>query len=92
MTVAPGTAFLISLIVSSETSVYAIERWPVIVELKDVRGAVSGAAIAVPRRARRVVSTSVRVVGAASLTICHGLVTVARTPRPSSSMSEGARW
>ena len=35
-----------------------MERWPVMVPLNDVRGAVSGAAIAVPERARPIVFVS----------------------------------
>ena len=61
------------------------------VPLNDVRGAVSGAAIAVPCLARLAVSTRVRTVGVTSLASCHGLVAVANNPRPTSSRSDGAR-
>ena len=88
---APGTAFLISLMSSSEMSVNAMDRWPVIVPLNDVRGAVNGAAIAVPSRARLTVSARVRTVGVTSLASCHGLATVDTNPRPTSSRSDGTR-
>src|SRR5688500_3786837 len=61
------------------------------VPLNDVRGAVSGAAIARPSRARLTVSERVRTVGATILASCHGLAIVDTTPRPTSSRSDGTR-
>ena len=48
-------------------------RWPVIVPLNEVRGAVSGAAIAVPARARPTVRDTSWVVGVTSLATATGL-------------------
>ena len=47
-------------------SASAIARWPVMVPLNDVRGAVNGAAIAVPSRARPMVLVTSSADGASS--------------------------
>ncbi len=89
MTVVPVAA-LTSLIASRSISDSAIARWPVIVPLNDVRGAVSGAAIAVPERARPMVPTTPFTVGASSPTVWNGRVPLVSTARPSSSARPGS--
>ena len=66
-----------------------------IVPLKEVRGAVSGAAIAVPLRARPIVRVSTLAVGATILASCTGLARLVATPLARSSVSlgvRGCRW
>ena len=66
-------------------STRATARWPVIVPLNDVRGAVSGAAIAVPARARPTVWATPLTDGTSAFGIVNGLVKVVTIPRPNSS-------
>ena len=61
------------------------------VPLKDVRGAVSGAGIAVPSRARPMVLATPLTVGPITLASATGLCRLVTTPRASSSASPGAR-
>ena len=68
-----------------------IVRCPVMVPLNDVRGAVSGAAMAVPARARPTVLVTSVADGLTSRARCSGRPTVLSTPRPSSSAGPGSR-
>ncbi len=61
------------------------------VALNDVRGAVSGAGIAVPSRARPMVLATPLTVGPTTLARATGLYRLVATPRASSSASPGAR-
>ena len=60
------------------------------VPLNDVRGAVSGAAIAVPSRARPMVPTTPFTVGASRAKVWKGRVPLVITARPSSSARRGS--
>ena len=74
-TVVPVAA-LTSLMTSRSIWASAIARWPVIVPLNDVRGAVSDAVIAVPSRARPMVPSTPCMVGAINPKVVNGLVTL----------------
>ena len=71
-------------------SASAITRWLVMVPLNDVRGAVRGAAIAVPARARPTVRATIWAEGATRRTALRGRVTKLSTPRPKSSAWPGS--
>ena len=60
------------------------------VPLNDVRGAVSGAAIAVPSRARPMVPTTPFTVGASRPTVVNGRVVLVTSARPNSSPWPGS--
>ena len=72
-------------------SAKAIVRWPVMVPLKEVRGAENGAAMAVPDRARPMVLVSSSTEGVSSLAASIGFFRLVTRPRPSSSSSRGSR-
>ncbi len=61
------------------------------VPLKEVRGAVSGAGIAVPSRARPMVLATPLTVGPMTFASATGLCRLVTTPRASSSVSPGVR-
>ena len=89
MTVVP-VAVLTSLMTSRSIWASAIARWPVMVPLNDVRGAVSGAAIAVPSRARPMVPTTPFTVGASRPNVWNGRVVLVTSARPNSSRWPGS--
>jgi len=66
-------------------------RWPVMVPLNEVRGAVNGGGIAAPRRARMIQSPAIATVPGNSFSISSGRRTMCPKPSAASRTSLGAR-
>ena len=85
-----SVARLTRLTSSRDRSAKATARRPLIVPLKDVRGARSGAAIAVPLEARLTVPPRALALGSSSLAAVSGRPARRSSPRPSRLRSPGA--